>query len=86
MLHPLLLADAFGVVDYPRIYGLGALTMVVGVGAGPLVVGVIRDAAGGYGPAFSTMAIVAFVGLAVLRATGPKPTDRPATDSSRVPV
>ena len=38
-----LLADAFGVKDYPRIYGMGQLIMT-GVGSGPFLVGLIRDA------------------------------------------
>lgn len=71
MLYPLLLADAFGVRDYPRIYGLAALTMVAGVGLGPLVVGVIRDAVGGYEMAFLAMAGVALVGLAIFRMAQP---------------
>ena len=44
MFHPLLLADAFGVKDYPRIYGMGQLIMILGVGSGPFLVGLIRDA------------------------------------------
>jgi MFS family permease len=67
MLHPLLLAEAFGVRDYSRIYGLGALLMVFGVGLGPFIVGVLRDSFS-YQTAFLAMAGFAFVGLAVLRA------------------
>ncbi|MEM8926378.1 MAG: MFS transporter [Actinomycetota bacterium] len=69
MLHPLLLADAFGVADYPRIYGLGALLMTVGVGIGPFVVGVLRDTAD-YRTAFLFTAAVAMVGLVVFRIAG----------------
>ena len=67
MLHPLLLAEAFGVRDYPRIYGLAALTMVVGVGTGPVVVGVVRDAADGYTAAFLIMGVIALLGLVAFR-------------------
>ena len=69
MLHPLLLADAFGVRDYPRIYGLASLLMVTGVGLGPFVVGVLRDASD-YRTAYLTMAVVALVGLVVYRLAG----------------
>lgn len=69
MLHPLLLADAFGVRDYPRIYGLGSLLMVVGVGLGPFVVGVLRDRYH-YRAAFLTMAAVAVAGLFLFRLAG----------------
>ena len=43
MLHPLLLANAFGVREYPRIYGLGSLLMIIGVGGGPAAVGFLHD-------------------------------------------
>ena len=83
MLHPLLLADAFGVRDYPRIYGLGALLMVVGVGLGPFVVGIVRDASD-YRTAYLVMAAVALVGLAVFRLAGsPMPGSDVAVESER---
>ncbi len=69
MLHPLLLADAFGVRDYPRIYGMGSLLMIVGVGLGPFAVGLIRDAAT-YRTSFLTMTAVALIGLVIFRAGG----------------
>ena len=72
MLHPLLLADAFGIREYPRIYGLGSLLMVTGVGLGPFVVGVIRDASD-YRTAFLVMAATALVGLGIYRAAGEPP-------------
>ncbi len=43
MLQPLLLADAFGVVEYSRIYGFGQLFATAGVAAGPFILGVARD-------------------------------------------
>lgn len=69
MLHPLLLADAFGVREYARIYGLGSLLMVVGVGLGPFVVGILRDVVD-YRAAFVVIAAMAAVGLVVFRAAG----------------
>lgn len=69
MLHPLLLADAFGVRQYPRIYGLGSLLMIIGVGLGPFVVGLIRDVSS-YRVAFGTVAVVALVGMVVFRIAG----------------
>ena len=68
VLHPLLLADAFGIRNYPRIYGFGSLLMITGVGLGSFAIGLIRDATS-YRAAFVTMAGVAIVGLAVFRAT-----------------
>ena len=56
MFHPLLLADAFGVKDYPRIYGMGQLIMILGVGSGPFLVGLIRDASS-YRAAFGVLTV-----------------------------
>ncbi|HCB34684.1 MAG TPA: hypothetical protein DEP69_05955, partial [Acidimicrobiaceae bacterium] len=69
MLHPLLLADAFGVREYARVYGMGSLLMIVGVGTGPFVVGLIRDAVT-YRLAFFVLAVVGIAGLTVFRAAG----------------
>ncbi|MDY7105493.1 MAG: MFS transporter [Actinomycetota bacterium] len=69
MLHPLLLADRFGIRDYSRIYGLSQLVMTTGVGLGPFVVGVLHDWSG-YGLAFlvaasaSAIAFMLFLPLA----------------------
>ncbi|MCH1614090.1 MAG: MFS transporter [Acidimicrobiales bacterium] len=73
MLHPLLLAHVFGIRDYPRIYGLGSLLMVFGVGSGPFLVGVIRDA-WDYQTAFLVMAVFAFLGLLIFLTAKP-PTE-----------
>ena len=80
MLHPLLLADVFGIRDYPRIYGLGSLLMVFGVGSGPFLVGIMRDA-WDYQTAFLVMAVFAFLGLLVFLTARP-PTDLMSSRSS----
>lgn len=80
MLHPLILADAFGVKDYPRIYGFGSLLMVFGAATGPLFVGVLRDAYS-YRLAFLAIALIAIVGLAVYSFSG-----NPARDYVRAPA
>ena len=72
MFHPLLLADAFGVKDYPRIYGMGSLLMIFGVGTGPFLVGVIRDLAS-YRMAFGVITGFALVAIMVLVAAGSPP-------------
>ena len=69
MLHPLILADAFGVRDYPRIYGFGSLLMVSGLAGGPFVTGVLHDLYS-YRSAFFTLAVVAVVGLVVYSFAG----------------
>ena len=69
MLHPLLLADAFGVKDYPRIYGMGSLLMVSGVALGPLLTGVLHDVVD-YRAAFLANSGVALVGLFIFMTAG----------------
>jgi MFS family permease len=61
MLQPLLIAEAFGVRDYPRIYSLNMMLTTLGVAAGPFVVGVLHDAADGYAPAFYASAALSVV-------------------------
>ena len=69
MLHPLILADAFGVRDYPRIYGFGSLLMVSGLAGGPFLTGVLNDAYS-YRSAFFALAAIAVVGLVIYSFAG----------------
>ena len=62
MLQPLLIADAFGVRDYARIYSLNVLWTTLGVAGGPFVIGVIHDATGGYTSSYVVAAILSLVG------------------------
>ncbi|HUF32929.1 MAG TPA: MFS transporter [Acidimicrobiales bacterium] len=66
MLHPLLLAEAFGVREYGRIYSVSQLVMTMGVAGGPAVVGVVHDATGGYGLALTLAAMASVAGAVVL--------------------
>lgn len=43
MLHPLWLADAFGVSAYPRLFSVSNAWTVLGVAVGPLLIGIIYD-------------------------------------------
>ncbi len=43
MLQPLLIAETFGVRDYPRIFSLSQLIMTIGVAVGPFLLGALRD-------------------------------------------
>jgi MFS family permease len=62
MLQPLLIAEAFGVRDYPRIYSLNMLWTTLGVAGGPFVLGVVHDMTGGYGAAYVVAALLSIVG------------------------
>ena len=77
MFHPLLLAEAFGVKDYARIYGMGSLLMIFGVGSGPFLVGFIRDVSS-YRSAFAVITIFAITGLIFLAAAGKPPSVVPS--------
>lgn len=65
LLHPLLLAEIFGVRDYPRIYGRSAVFVAAGNAFGPLSMGWLRDHGGGYRSAYLMAAGLNLVGLAV---------------------
>ncbi|MDP6863459.1 MAG: MFS transporter, partial [Acidimicrobiales bacterium] len=83
MFHPLLLADAFGIKDYPRIYGMGSLLMILGVGGGPFLVGFLRDVSS-YRDAFGVLTLLAITGVFFLAAAGKPPSDQPATTSTEL--
>jgi predicted MFS family arabinose efflux permease len=71
MLHPLLLAERFGVRDYARTYSRSQFVATFGVAAGPGAVGVLHDALDGYGAAFSLAALASLLAAGVLTASGP---------------
>lgn len=71
LLHPLLLAERFGVRDYARIYSRSQFVATFGVAAGPAAVGVLHDVLDGYGAAFSLAAVASLLGAAVLATSGP---------------
>jgi MFS family permease len=45
LLQSMLLAEAYGAQQYPRIYSIGNLLATVGVAGGPIVLGVLHDIA-----------------------------------------
>ncbi len=63
LLHPLLLADEFGVADYPRIFGRSQFFTTFGVAFGPFLFGWLRDHAGGYQTSYLVGAALSVVGL-----------------------
>jgi MFS family permease len=71
MLQPLLIAERFGVLDYPRIFSRSQFVTMFGTAGGPLVLGVLRDEAGGYRTSYVAAAACSLVGAAVLRWGGP---------------
>lgn len=71
MLHPLLLAERFGVRDYARIYSRSQLVATLGVAVGPFAIGGLHDLLGGYGAAFGLAAVASVVAAVVLAVSGP---------------
>ncbi|MFV0258296.1 MAG: MFS transporter [Acidimicrobiales bacterium] len=70
MLQPLLLAEAFGVAEYSRIYSFNQLFGTIGVAGGPFALGLIHDA-GDYRLAFIIAGIASVAGFVCLLAAGP---------------
>jgi MFS family permease len=66
MLQPLIVADRFGVLDYPRIFSRAQLVAVVGTAGGPLLLGWLHDNAGGYGTAYTVAAVASLIAALIL--------------------
>jgi MFS family permease len=77
MLQPLLMAEVFGVLDYPRVFSLNQLVVSAGVAAGPFVLGVLHDASG-YRLAYLTAGAVSLLGALLLWSAGPADRAREA--------
>lgn len=71
LLQSILLAEAFGVRDYPRIYSVSQLVATIGITTGPAVVGLIHDSAGGYSAGLTVLAFASLGGTIALLAGGP---------------
>ncbi len=69
MLQPLLIAEAFGVKEYSRVYSLNQLFGTIGVGLGPFALGLIHDLSD-YRSAFMFGAAANVVGMVALVLAG----------------
>ena len=74
MMHPLLLADAFDVRHFPRLFALSQSFTTIGVAGGPLLLGALHDAVG-YPTAFITAAVMSLLALVCLAGSGVAPRD-----------
>ncbi len=72
MLHPLWLADAFGGAAYARIFSLSNAISVLGVAAGPILMGLAFDGFG-YRLAYFAGAGGSLLALALMAAAGAQP-------------
>ena len=71
MMQSLLLAERFGVRDYPRIAARSGLISFSGTALGPLLLGWLYDVAGGYRTAYLAAAICSLLGAAMFSLAGP---------------
>ena len=78
MLHPLLLAERFGVRDYGRIYSTNQMMTVLGTAGCPALIGVLYEASAGYTVPFLTIAALTLVGAFLILAGFGRPTPAPA--------
>jgi MFS family permease len=70
MLHPLLLAERFGVSDYGRIYSASQMMTVVGTASCPALIGFLYEASTGYYVPFLIIAALTLVGIFILAGFG----------------
>jgi MFS family permease len=71
MLQPLVIAERFGVRDYPRIFSRTQLVAVAGTAGGPLLLGALYDVAGSYRLPYTVAAACSLAGAFVLSLGGP---------------
>ena len=83
MLQPLLMAEAFGVRLYPRIYSVANLATTAGVAGGPLLLGVLHDLHS-YVPAFLTASAASVLGFVALVAAGAVPSPLPEPEGRQM--
>jgi MFS family permease len=70
MLQPLLIAERFGVRDYPRIFSRSQLYAVVGTAGGPLLLGAVYDVSGSYRIPYLLAAACSLAGAVALSLGG----------------
>ncbi|GBL20813.1 uncharacterized MFS-type transporter YbfB [Acidimicrobiaceae bacterium] len=75
MMQSLLLAERFGVRDYPRIAARSGLISFSGTALGPLLLGWLYDVAGGYRSAYLAAATCSLIGAALFSLAGSASVD-----------
>lgn len=71
MMQPLLIAERFGVLDYPKIFGRSQATAIIGVAGGPLLIGWLYDVFGSYQWPYIAAACLCAVGTGIIAVAGP---------------
>jgi cyanate permease len=75
MLQPLMIAERFGVLDYPRIYSRAQLFALAGTAGGPLLLGWLHDASGDYELSYIIAAICSALAIGAFLMAGPASVD-----------
>jgi MFS family permease len=70
MLQPLLIAERFGVKDYPRLFSRSQFVSTFGVAGGPLLLGWLHDVGGGYRTSYLVAGCCSVAGAMVLSTAG----------------
>ena len=71
MMQSLLLAQRFGVKDYPRISARSGLVSLTGTAIGPILIGAIRDSTNGYKVPYLVAGCISLVGASLFTLSGP---------------
>lgn len=81
MLQPVVLAEAFGLHSYARIFASANAMTTLGVAGGPLVLGLIYES-GGYSMSYYLAAILSCLAVGILTLAGPLPDGDAGPDSA----
>ena len=71
MMQSLLIAQRFGVKDYPRISARSGLVSLTGTAIGPILIGAIRDSSGGYTLPYLVAGCISLIGALIFTTSGP---------------
>jgi cyanate permease len=70
MMQSLLIAQKFGVLDYPRIAARQGLISFTGTAGGPLLLGALHDFAGGYRSSYLVAGVCSLIGALLFSLAG----------------
>jgi MFS family permease len=83
MLQPLLVAEAFGVREYSKVYSSSQVVTTLGVATGPILMGFLEEQSS-YRLSYGVAALSAVVGLVLFLASGPVAQPAPARDQGDI--
>jgi hypothetical protein len=86
MMQSLLVGEIFGFVSFGAIFGLISFAGQTSSGIGPLLVGVLEDATGGYETPFTVTALITFGAALVVGWVRPVRAQRAAVGAERAAV